>query len=489
MNEDILVNVGLGETRIAVVRDGVLAELFVERPHRQSPMGAVYLGRVERVMVGMEAAFVDIGLGKAGFLGAWDARPKGYADPEGKRRAPPIAGLVQEGQALLVQATKEPTGDKGARLSTHVSLAGRYVVFLPTGQGVAVSRQITDEAERARLSAMVAVPAEAAGCGYIVRTAALGVAERDLAADIANLASRWQGILADSEQADPPACLHQELAAAERAVRDLVRPTTRRFVVDHGETAKAAKTFAGRHVPAIADAIEWYREGDLFAAFAIEEQWAAALAARVTLPAGGHITIEPTEALTAIDVNSGRYVRGADPAATALVTNLEAAREIARQVSLRNLGGLIVIDFIHMTGSDHGSQVIEALRAGCAADRAVLRVGSVSEFGLVAMTRKRTRESLDRLLTDECFYCEGRRRLPSVETVAYELLRRAERQARARPGGHGDLLLVRAAPEVVELLQGDDRPLLQTLERRLGCTIEIEAHADLLRDEFDFGDE
>ncbi|MBM3505816.1 MAG: Rne/Rng family ribonuclease [Alphaproteobacteria bacterium] len=477
MTEEVLINVGLGETRIAVMRGGRLIDYFVERPRRQSPMGSIYLGRVERVVSGMEAAFVDIGLDRSGFLAAWDARPPGLTNEGERRQAPPITSLVHEGQAVIVQATKEPTGDKGARLSTHVSIAGRYVVFVPGGRGAALSRRITEQSERDRLFA-IAEPALADGGGLIVRTAAAGTAAADLLADIASLRTAWTEILARAETAQPPTCLHEELAPVERAIRDLVRTETKRLVVDHGDAVSIARGYAASRVAGLS--IEHHR-GDVFADHAVEEELEQALATRVALPSGGSITIEATEALTAIDVNSGRYVKGADPTATGLATNLEAAQEIARQIRLRNVGGIIVIDFIHVAAGD-GPKVVEALKVATAGDRAPIRIGAMSEFGLVEMTRKRTRESLERIVTDECPWCEGRRRLPSVESVAYEALRRTERATHG-PSARGRFVVVRVAPEVAEFLVEEEAELLRALERRIGCSVEVEPDGDFARDE------
>jgi ribonuclease G len=477
MPEDILINVGLGETRVAVLRDGRLAELFIERVQNESPMGAIYLGRVQRVVPGMEAAFVDIGLAKDGFLSAWDARPPGWVDPAGERKAPAIATLLQEGQAVVVQAVKEPTGDKGARLSTQVSLPGRYAVLMPHGSDVALSRRIEDEAERKRLADIVA---RSPGGGVIVRTAAFGAAERDLLADIAALRAHWTEIEERARSDDAPACLHQELSPVERAVRDLMRADTARVVIDDGEQASAARQYATRHAPAASAAIEHHRGADLFGEFGVEGQVAQLYDPEVALPSGGRITIEHTEALTSIDVNSGRYVRGSGQAETALAINLEAAAEVARQLRLRNVGGIVVIDFIHMAEGDR-TKVMEALRAAVVADRAPVRIGQLSEFGLVEMTRKRTRASLEGATTDECPYCEGRRRLASIDTVAFEALRRAERAGREHLG-RSDMLVIRAAPEVADFLVEQGEELLRALERRVGRSVEIDGDGDFARD-------
>ena len=489
MAETILVNVGIGEVRIAVADDNGLSHLVIDRPRDagETGVGAIYLGRVTSVVPAMEAAFVDIGTERSGFLSAWDARPHDWSDDSGQRRAPPIGELVHEGQAILVQATKEPLGDKGARLSTRVSLPGRYLVFVPGGEGVFISRRIEDEDERARLTAAVSKIAETRGiaASFIVRTAARGAAAEDLDADIEGLAEMWDEIAEEAAAAEPPLCLYSDLGPIERFLRDHVNAATRKVLIDDKAASAAARAFVADHLPDFGGTVESYDGADdIFEAHGIAEQLDMLLDPRVDLPSGGHIVIEGTEALTAIDVNSGRYTQAGSHAETAFETNMEAAREIARQLRVRDIGGLIVVDFIHMDDPAHEAQVAAELEAALARDKAPTRVGRISEFGLLEMTRKRTRDAVHKRFTETCLVCDGAARVPTVETVAHAILWRAEREGRSPRDGAGKRLELHAAEEVIDFLESAE-PLLVALEKRTGCTVELVAADDFARRDFE----
>ncbi len=489
MSSEILVNSGLGETRIAIVEDGVLREVTIERPHRRSVVGAIFLGRVASVVPAMNAAFVEIGLERAGFLGAYEARPPETPLDRGSA-PPPISASVHEGEAVLVQAVKDPLADKGARLSRQLSLAGRYLVYAPYGSGVAISRRIVEEEARAQLTTLVAEAADEKGAqgGFIVRTAAADAAPEDLVADIRDLGALWAEIGETRANADAPACLFNDLGPVERSLRDHVQPGTERIVVDDAAAFRAAKSYCARHLPEFEERIEQHSGGNLFDLHAIEDDIAAAREPRVDLPAGGHIVIESTEALTAIDVNSGRASSADNHGETILTTNLEAAREVARQLRLRSIGGLIVVDFIHMSDVADGEQVLEELRRSVAADRAPMQIGGFSEFGLVEITRKRTRDPLPTLLSEDCTICGGAGRMPTSETVAYEILRQAEQEARAGlapDDGNDRLVQIYAAPEVAAFLNDDAGNLVDALEDRLGVGIEVSPDSSLARDQYE----
>lgn len=489
MAETILVNVGIGEVRIATADDRGLSHLVVDRRQGgdDTGVGAIYLGRVTSVVPGMEAAFVDIGTERAGFLSAWDARPHDWREEDGQRRAPPIAELLHEGQAILVQATKEPLADKGARLSTRVSLPGRYLVLVPGAEGVFISRRIEDEAERARLSDAVAGIAAARNlkASFIVRTAARGADAEDLGADIAGLWDLWTEVAEEAKHADAPATLYTDLGPVERFLRDHVNAATRAVLIDDEAACQAARAFVTDHLPDFAGAVERYKDAaDIFEAHGIAEQLDALLEPKVALPSGGHVVIEGTEALTSVDVNSGRFTQAGTHRETALATNLEAAAAIARQLRVRDIGGLIVIDFIHMDEADDQAKVIAALEENLVGDKAPVRLGAISEFGLLEMTRKRTRDSVHKRFTETCLVCDGLARVPTVETVAHALLWRAEREGRAVRGDVGKRLELHAAEEVIDYLE-EAEPLLLALEQRTGCTVELVGADDLARGDYE----
>jgi ribonuclease G len=433
VNEHILINVTPQETRVAITEQGSVQELHIERDSSRGLVGNIYLGRICRVLPGMQSAFVEIGLARAAFLHVadiWMARA-----PDGQVR--PIEKILSEGQTLLVQVVKDPIGSKGARLSTQVSIAGRLLVYLPQDPHIGISQRIEDEAEREILREKVhsLVPPGETG-GFIVRTVAETATEAELAADIEYLVTLWKQIQLAATSAPPQALLYQDLSLATRVLRDLVTDTTERVIVDSRETFQRLHDFAGKYTRKALPILEHYAgERPIFDLFAVEEEIEKALAKRVDLKSGGYLIIDQTEALTTVDVNTGGFVSGRSFDDTIFKTNLEASQSIARQLRLRNLGGIIIVDFIDMDTQEHRDMVLAEFKRALAKDRTRITVNGFSQLGLVEMTRKRTRESLAHVLCEPCPVCAGRGELKTAQTVCYEILReilRADRQFGAK---------------------------------------------------------
>ena len=496
MASEVLINVGPAETRVAFVEEARLSELFIERTaesgregrHGHRLLGNIMLGRVQRVLPGMQAAFVDLGLEKAGFLAAREARC--LADLPGFMDQPCITKCVREGEAVVVQVIKDPISEKGARLSANVTIPGRLVVLVPNQSGIALSRRIEDEGERKRLTDLLTDigandPRAAAGAGYIVRTAALSASRDDIASDIARLGDEWRTIQARRKMAKVPATIYHDLDPVERTMRDGVDDDTTRILIDDAEAAAQARAYATRAMPHAVDKIQHYNgPGELFDQHNIEAEIEALLQPRVRLPSGGWITLETTEALTSIDVNSGSYTEATGLEQTSLKTNLEAAAEIGRQLRLRGIGGLIVIDFIHLAEPENIGQVLTVLAESVSKDRTPTQILPMSEFGLVEMTRKRVREPLSKLFSEVCDPCHGHGRIKTVVTVAAELLRRVAREAKARPGTR---LVAYAAPEVVRWIEAQGDDMKQTLRRHAAAGLRFEPRTNFARAQFDVG--
>jgi len=471
MSVEILVNVTPRECRAAVLQQGVVQEIHVERANRRGYAGNVYQGRVNRVLPGMQAAFVDIGLERAAFLHASD-----IAD------GAEIGALVNEGDRLLVQVQKDPIGSKGARLTTDVSLPSRFLVHLPRGSGIGVSARIEDEAERERLREAVAAESAAPG-GWILRTAAEGADTAALRADRDYLARLWSLIRERSAGAPAGTRLHEDLALPLRMLRDLPGAAVTRIRVDDAAVHEAMSAFAGTFMPALAGQIEHYAgERPLFDQYGVEEEIERALDRKVTLKSGGYLMFDQTEAMTTIDVNTGAYVGHRDLEDTIYRTNLEAAVAIARQVRLRNLGGIVIADFIDMTEPAHREGVLQALGQALAADHVRTQISGVSALGLVEMTRKRTRDSLERQLCRPCPNCDSRGFVRSAETVAYQIFREVLRRA-----GQLDFreLILMAHQDVIELLLDGESAAVADLERATGKPIRLQAEARFAEEQFD----
>ena len=506
MNKEVLINAGAAEIRVAIVEDGRLQELFLERligmddsPLRRrgggrsghSLMGNIILGRVQRVLPGMQAAFVDIGLDRAGFLGAREARCLAGLPGFEDERAPKIGDCVREGEDIVVQVVKDPIGEKGARLSANVTIPGRLLVLVPNQPGIALSRRIEDEAERGRLIAlgesMIAEANEAlvVGGGYILRSAAIGAELADLREDAERLAEAWRPVMAKRQQARAPATLYHDLDPVERTMRDEVDAQTARVLIDDREALEAARAYCRRAMPDAESKIELFGgPGTLFDCYGLEDEIERLIEPRVPLPSGGWITIEGTEALTAVDVNSGSFTEATGLEETSLRVNLEAADEIGRQLCLRGIGGLVVIDFIHLNEADNIQKVLDMLSASLARDRTPTQISGMSEFGLVEITRKRIRDPLVKLMTECCRPCRGRGRNRTRESVALDIVRQVERAAAAAPGKP---IEVRAAPDVVRWLNTHDDEVRTGLARRGAARVTLQAREEYEREGFDVG--
>lgn len=427
MTEDILVNVTPYETRVAVVLQGAVQELHVERVAERGLVGDVYLGKVARVLPGMQSAFIDIGLERAAFLHVADLWRE-RSDETHK----PIEKLLHEGQSLLVQVIKDPIGTKGARLSTQISIAGRMLVHLPYDTHIGVSQRIENEAERVALRERVQklLPEDASG-GYIVRTSAEDADDAELATDIRYLRKTWQRIRADSSTVAPPAILYQDLSLAQRVLRDIAHEGSTSIQIDSRENYARLKEFAKEFTPSMIDRVMHYTgERPLFDLYSVDEEIAKALARRVELKSGGTLIIDQTEAMTTIDVNTGGFVGVRSFDDTIFKTNLEAAQTVARQLRMRNLGGIIIADFIDMESAEHRDAVLAELKRALTRDRTKTTVSGFSPLGLVEITRKRTRESLAHQLCEPCPTCQARGQIKTARTVCYEVLREILREAR-----------------------------------------------------------
>ncbi len=492
----LIINTDGPEHRVALLENDILTEIHIERPKELGIVGNVYKGRVIRVLPGMQAAFVDIGAEKTAFLHVADLvtpstesalffeeldETNGASiceeemeDPFGKPR---IEDLLHEGQDVLVQVAKEPLGTKGARVTAHVSLPGRNVVYMPTFQHIGISRRIADEAERKRLRDLAEALKKKDGDGFIIRTAAEGQSPAKLAADMDFLTKLWAQIKKKEKESSAPALLHADLDLILRSVRDMLSLDTDTCIIDTEREFEKIKEFVSTFMPRFTDNIQLYDETEpIFDALGVEPQIDRALQRRVWLKSGGYLIIEQTEALTAIDVNTGRFVGKRSLEETITKTNLEACREIADQLRLRNIGGIIIIDFIDMEKKSNRDIVWRTLQERLARDRARCNLGPISALGLVEMTRKRTRESLTRTLTEPCSYCEGRGSVKTPLAVSYEILRQLRREALHCSA---DRLIVNCHPIVAETLTQSEQDMIDDLEHRLEKSIFINANPKL----------
>lgn len=492
---NLLVNVEPAETRVALVEDGDVTELYVERCHERSIVGSIYHGKVSRVLRGMQAAFIDIGLERHAFLQVADSvRPEdlealtatGASDEElptslRVSKETPIGTILQAGQSVLVQVTRAPVGHKGPRVTSHISLAGRYLVHLPTLDQIGISRRISDEEERGRLR--LDIEELRVSGGYIVRTVAEGKSREVLAREVEHLGRVWSAILERRAASPPPALVHADLDLALRTARDLLTDEVDRLVVDDEATFERIGDFIAHFLPEAIERTSLF-EGDepLFDAFGIEDKVQRALARVIPLPSGGTLVIDHAEALTAVDVNTGRFSGGKDLEETITRTNLEAVKELASQLRLRNIGGLIVVDFIDMERPGNRDKVYRALLDALKDDRAQTTVNQISDLGLVEMTRRGTNQSLARQFYEPCHYCDGTGQLKSKTTICCDVLRETKRKAllvRAAP------LVVECHPEVAAMLVRDYRRPLEHLEQRFAIEIEVRAQPDFHVERFD----
>ncbi|WP_017938667.1 ribonuclease G [Zestomonas thermotolerans] len=481
MSEEILINITPMESRVAVVENGVLQEVHVERTQRRGIVGNIYKGRVVRVLPGMQAAFVDIGLERAAFIHASEISSR-----EGNA-VEPISALIHEGQSLVVQVTKDPIGSKGARLTTHLSIPSRYLVYMPRSSHVGISLRIEDEAERERLKKVVADCVAAEGIegsgGFILRTAADGAGADEILADIRYLRRLWEQISAQMKSAATPSVIYEDLSLALRALRDLVTPRTEKLRIDSRETFQKVSQFVAELMPEVADRLEHYPgERPIFDLYGVEDEIQRALERKVPLKSGGYLVIDPAEAMTTIDVNTGAFVGHRTLEETIFKTNLEAATAIARQLRLRNLGGIIIIDFIDMEDEDHQRQVLRTLEKQLERDHAKTNIIGITELGLVQMTRKRTRESLEQILCEPCPSCQGRGKLKTAETVCYEIFREILREARAY---QAEGYRVLANQKVVDRLLDEESGNVADLEAFIGKTIKFQVETMYSQEQYD----
>ena len=486
--QDILINWAPQETRVAIVENGAVQEFHAERALERGLVGNIYLGKVSRVLPGMQSAFVDIGLDRAAFLHVADLHA---ALPAGRRAedAPlvPIERQVFEGQTLTVQVIKDPIGTKGARLSTQVSIAGRMLVHLPQDQHIGISQKIGSpearEQLRTRLQALVGAPEAGGGGGFILRTNAEEASDEELAEDIAYLRKTWSLVRQRAVSKPPGTLLHQDLSLVERVLRDLTTEATQSIRIDSRMQFEALQAFGRTYMPAVVDKLEHYRgERPIFDLFGIEEDVAKALARRVDLKSGGYLIIDQTEALTTVDVNTGGFVGARNFDDTIFKTNLEAAGAIARQLRLRNLGGIIIVDFIDMTREEHREAVLAEFRKQLARDRTRTTLSGFSALGLVEMTRKRTRESLAHMLCQPCPTCEGRAQVKTPRSVCYDILREILREARQFNPRE---FRVVASAAVVEMMLDEESVHLAGLSEFIGKPISLSAEPGMNPEQYD----
>jgi ribonuclease G len=480
MDRELLVEGDSLQTRVAVVESGRLAELLIERRGRRGLVGNLYKGRVRRVLPGMRAAFVDLGLARDGYLWADDAVERA-AERVSREATPAIDRVLRRGQDLIVQVTKDGLAGKGVRITTQITLPGRYLVLTPGSDRVGVSRRIEDTDERDRLRELVQAGGDefVALPGCIVRTAAAGVAEEHVRAEYEALAAVWRGIEERTAATTAPALLHREDELDVRVVRDLFSADMGALLVDGADAYRRIAGYLGQVQPELLERLERARRG-LFERYRIDDAVEAALRDRAPLPSGGYLVINQTEALVAIDVNTGRDVGSADFDETVLRTNLEAVAEAVRQIRLRDLSGIVVIDLIDMEREGHRETVFSRLEEELGKDRARHRVLDISEFGLVQLTRRRSHANLEKLLTRDCPTCGGAGRIKSVATICLEL----RRTCLARAGRGVRQLAVRVHPEVLEGLRGAESAVLDGLQGAFEAPVLVQADPELHREHF-----
>ena len=480
MAEEILINVTPQETRVAVIQQGIVQEVQIERASARGLLGNICMGRVVRVLPGMQSAFVEIGGARAAFLHVADIWGQRHEGTDAK----PIEKLLAEGQNLMVQVVKDPIGSKGARLSTQVSIAGRLLVYLPQESRIGISQRIEDEEERLHLREKLQqiLPPDVTG-GFIIRTMAETASDRELRADVEYLGKLWKDIQAKAREAAPAALLYQDLNLSQRVLRDFANEDTTRVLIDSRETFQKVEAFALEFMPGIAARLEHYPGArPLFDLHGVEDEIEKALARRVDLKSGGYLIFDQTEALTTVDVNTGGFVGGRSFDDTIFKTNLEASQVVARQLRLRNLGGIIIIDFIDMDSEEHRNAVLNEFRKALAADRTRMSVNGFTQLGLVEMTRKRTRESLAHVLCEPCPVCAGRGELKTAQTVCYQVLRELLREARQFEAREYRIL---ASQQVIDMFLDEESQSLAMLSDFIGKPISLQVESQYNQEQFD----
>lgn len=510
MSEEILINVTPQETRVAVVENGVLQEVYIERLQKRGLVGNIFKGRVSRVLPGMQAAFIDIGLARTGFLHTSDiiaATNEYVPDTQNSTAEPSIDTVLKEGQEILVQVIKDPLGSKGARLTTRLSIPSRYLVFIPDYPTIGISQRIEDEEERERLRNVIlhyqtGIAQLAVGNndnvvlhsairesemltkgGFIVRTVAEGVAEEDIHRDIEFLQKIWDSTIVRAENTFPPGIVYEDMPLVMRTMRDLVNSEIEKIRIDSKETYQRLMEFSKQFIPEFLGRIEYYPgEHPILDLYSIEDEIQKSLQRKVQLKSGGHVIIDQTEAMTTIDVNTGAFVGHRNLEETIFKTNLEAVQTIARQLRVRNLGGIIIIDFIDMQEPDHGNQVLRALEKHLERDHSKITISELTSLGLVQLTRKRTRESLEHILCEECSTCKGKGSIKTAETVCYEIFREIIREVRQFDA---QKLLVVAPQPVVEMLLDDESTSVAELEEFIGRPISFQVEPQYTQEQYD----
>jgi ribonuclease G len=489
MKQEIFINSTPQESRIAIIEDSLLAEFFIERKEEMGVAGNIYKGKVVRVLPGMQAAFIDIGMEKAGFLHASDFSTEpddvslisGSGDdvefeeaPRPPSRRLPLEKQISRGEEILVQVAKDPLGTKGARVTSHISLPGRYMVFMPGTKHIGISRRIDSDEERKRLREIAQSLGTTEG-GFILRTACEGRSKREIQRDLSFLTRLWRRIQQRARSAAAPSLIHQDLDLIARTIRDFFSADTEKVVIDSPKDHRRIVDFVHQFMPRLKPKVVLYTEKEpLFEQQSIEEKITKALERRVWLRSGGYIIIERTEALTAVDVNTGRFVGKRNQEETILKTNLEAAQEVVRQLRLRNAGGIIIIDFIDMEKEANRKKVYDALKEALKKDKARTNILKISELGLVEMTRQRTRESLENQLLRPCPHCDGRGRIKSAATLAYDVLRA--------------IIVVRLHPDIANFLYDERNHSLENLEREINHRIIIKASQELHHEKYEISE-
>jgi ribonuclease G len=488
MNSEIIINSNPEETRVALLEFDQLVELYIERKKDISLVGNIYKAKVIKVLPGMQSAFVNIGFEKATFLhvadvySSFDSSVFGEDIEETIPLNLPIEELLQEGQEVLVQVSKDPIGTKGARVTSYITIPGRYLVLMPGVEHIGISRRISDENERTRLKEIVST-LKPHNFGLIVRTASEGCTEEEIKKDIDFLMLLWENIERKKDKVKAPHLLYSDLDLASRSVRDMLGHDVNKLIIDSEDEYKRLQEFVNTYFPKLITKIELYEgEEPIFDAYAIELEIPKTLGRRVWLKSGGYIVIDQTEALTAIDVNTGKFVGKATLEDTILKTNLEAVREIAYQIRLRNIGGIIIIDFIDMEKEENRNRLFTAFKEAMAKDRVKSTIFQVSELGLIQMTRKRVRESLGRTLCDPCQYCEGKGLIKSATTMCYEIYRELKKIGSTRKNGR---IMITAHPNVTDVLYEEERERVEEIEMMYGFKIIVKADKNLHQEHYE----
>ncbi len=484
MSQEILINVTPQETRVALVENGLLQEIQIERSTARGIVSNIYVGKVVRILPGMQAAFVDIGLERTAFLHASDIHPNTLnGSLEDVTEDDCITRMLHDGQKLVVQVIKDPIGSKGARLTTKLAIPARNLVYLPFSSHIGISQRIERDSERKRLKDIVKSQIKGIEGGYIIRTIAETASEADIQADVDILQKTWQQLRNRLEGSRPGDVIYRDLPLAIRTVRDMVRDNVEKLRIDSRETWKLARELAAEFLPEFVERVEYYPgERPIFDLYSIEDEIQKALSREVPLKSGGHIVIDQTEAMITIDVNTGTYVGHRNQEETLFKTNLEAAQAIARQLRLRNIGGIIIIDFIDMIEPEHQRQVLRALKRGLSKDPAKIYITEMTSLGLLEVTRKRTRESLEHILCEVCPVCHGKAVIKSAQTICYEIFREIMRDSREYETVSYRIL---ASEKVIDMLLNEEQMSLMNLQEFINAKIELQVENLYMQDEYD----